>query len=90
MILPFLLISETIKDFIVVEFIRDTESDDIEIDVVRKEWLIDESLVYFPSSTKYNKAVRTHLAHTDICSWKSYPIKILRTFGKFLKYFYTF
>ncbi|XP_070494923.1 uncharacterized protein [Chironomus tepperi] len=61
--------------FAVVEFEVDST-----IEVVRTEWLINQSTTYFPPTIEYPKALKSKDLQT-IGSWKKYTIKTLGLFG---------
>ncbi|KAL7037157.1 hypothetical protein ACKWTF_009095 [Chironomus riparius] len=66
---------EIIKDFFVVLF------SDNSIEAIRKEWIINEQLCYFPDSSKYYKYIKKNKFDMEkLKLWAQYEIKILKQF----------
>lgn len=79
MLVLFYILDE-IYDFAVALF------DDNTIEVVRKDWLIDDKNVHFPPSVQHNKYLKSKSDLDIMQKWKIFKIKIIKSFGE-LKFF---
>lgn len=56
--------------------------EDNTIEVIRKEWLIDENNCHFPPTNKYYKYIKKVNAENKLKSWEIYKMVILKQFGE--------